>query len=218
LFVVRKVKELEDLTGAIVGCVELEKTKDIVRRALKAGAKPLEVVDAVSAGLKKVGDLYEKGEYFLMELTLAGNTASEVMEMIRPEFDREATPVSGKVVIGTVLGDFHYIGKDIVIAMLESAGFDVTNLGVNVSTEKFLSAVKELKPDVLAMTGLLTIVVEEMKNVIDGLKKEGLRDSVKVMIGGRAVSQKYADEIGADAFGATAVDAVRLAKKWVGGE
>lgn len=212
------MRELEELTEAIVECIELEKTKDIVRRALKAGAEPLEVVNAVSKGLDRVGDLYEKGEYFLMELTLAGSTASEVMALIRPEFEGAATPVRGRVVIGTVLGDFHYIGKDIVIAMLESAGFEVTNLGVDVSTEKFLSAVKEVKPDVLAMSGLLTIVVEEMKKVIDGLKREGMRDSVKVMIGGRAVSQEYSDEIGADAFGATAVDAVRLAKRWVGGE
>lgn len=216
--VVRKLRGLEELTEALVECIELEKTKDIVRRALKAGAEPLEIVDAVSKGLDRVGDLYEEGEYFLMELTLAGSTASEVMAMIRPEFEGAATPVRGRVVIGTVLGDFHYIGKDIVIAMLESAGFEVTNLGVDVSTEKFLSAVKEVKPDVLAMSGLLTIVVEEMKKVIDGLKREGLRGSVKVMIGGRAVSQEYADEIGADAFGATAVDAVRLAKRWVGGE
>ena len=212
------MRGLEELTEALVECIELEKTKDIVRRALKAGAEPLEIVDAVSKGLDRVGDLYEEGEYFLMELTLAGSTASEVMAMIRPEFEGAATPVRGRVVIGTVLGDFHYIGKDIVIAMLESAGFEVTNLGVDVSTEKFLSAVKEVKPDVLAMSGLLTIVVEEMKKVIDGLKREGLRGSVKVMIGGRAVSQEYADEIGADAFGATAVDAVRLAKRWVGGE
>ena len=212
------MRGLEELTEALVECIELEKTKDIVRRALKAGAEPLEIVDAVSKGLDRVGDLYEKGEYFLMELTLAGSTASEVMAMIRPEFEGAATPVRGRVVIGTVLGDFHYIGKDIVIAMLESAGFEVTNLGVDVSTEKFLSAVKEVKPDVLAMSGLLTIVVEEMKKVIDGLMREGRRGSVKVMIGGRAVSQEYADEIGADAFGATAVDAVRLAKRWVGGE
>lgn len=214
----RKLKQLEELTEAIIECIELEKTKDLVRRALKAGAEPLKIVDAVSKGLDRVGEMYENGEYFLMELTLAGSAASEVMAMIKPEFKREVMPARGKVVIGTVLGDFHYIGKDIVIAMLESAGFDVTNLGVDVSTEKFLSAVKEVKPDVLAMSGLLTIVVDEMKKVNEGLKREGLRDSVKVMIGGRAVSKEYADEIGADAFGATAVDAVRLAKRWIRGD
>ncbi|MFQ6075363.1 MAG: B12-binding domain-containing protein [Candidatus Bathyarchaeia archaeon] len=211
-------KFLEDLTKSIVECDEPEKTIMIARRALDAGAKPLDIVDAVSKGLNIVGDLYEKREYFLMELTLAGSTAAEIMNMIKPEFGESGMPVTGKVVIGTVFGDLHYIGKDIVIAMLESRGFSVTDLGVDVPTDRFLTAVKEIKPDVVAMSGLLTIVVEEMKKVIDALKREGLRGSVKVMIGGRAVSQEYADEIGADAFGANAVDAVRLAVRWVGGE
>jgi len=212
------MNELEELTRAVVDCMPLEKTKEIVAKALKGGAKPLEIIEAVSKGLDRVGEMYENGEYFLMELTLAGSTASEVMSMIKPRLKRDATPMRGKVVIGTVLGDFHYIGKDIVIAMLGSAGFEVTNLGVDVPTERFIAAVKEVKPDVLAMSGLLTIVVDEMKNVVDGLKKEGLRDSVRVMIGGRAVSHEYAEQIGADAFGANAIDAVRLTKRWVGGD
>jgi methanogenic corrinoid protein MtbC1 len=215
---VRIMNELEELTRAVVDCMPLEKTKEIVIKALKGGAKPLEIIEAVSKGLDRVGEMYENGEYFLMELTLAGSTASEVMSMIKPRLKRDATPMRGKVVIGTVLGDFHYIGKDIVIAMLGSAGFEVTNLGVDVPTERFIAAVKEVKPDVLAMSGLLTIVVDEMKNVVDGLKKEGLRDSVRVMIGGRAVSHEYAEQIGADAFGANAIDAVRLTKRWVGGD
>jgi 5-methyltetrahydrofolate--homocysteine methyltransferase len=211
------MNELAQLTKAIIECTELEKIKDIVRKALDRGAKPREIVDAVTKGLDRVGDLYERGEYFLMELTIAGSTASDIMAMIKPVLESSAIPVRGKVVIGTVLGDFHNIGKDIVIAMLESAGFDVINLGVDVSTERFLSAIQETKPHVVAMSGLLTIVVDEMKKVIDALQRDGLRDSVKVMIGGRAVSQKFANEIGADGFGATAVDAVRLVKKWVEG-
>lgn len=209
---------LRDLTRSIVECEELEETKAIARRALGAGAGPLDIVGAISKALNIVGDLYERREYFLMELTLVGSTAAEIMEMIKPEFGQSIRPVLGRVVIGTVFGDLHYIGKDIVIAMLESRGFSVTDLGVDVPTERFLSAVKEIKPDILAMSGLLTIVVEEMKRVIDALKREGLRDSVRVMIGGRAVSQEYAKEMGADAFGANAVDAVRLAVEWVGGE
>ena len=213
-----KEQVLQDLTRAIVECAELEKTKGIARRAHELGAEPLDIVDAISKGLDKVGDLYERREYFLMELTLAGSTAAEIMRMVRAELGVEGAPVKGKVVIGTVAGDLHYIGKDLVIAMLESRGFEVTDLGVDVLTERFLKAVKETKPDVVAMSGLLTIVVDEMKKVVDGLKREGLRDSVKVMIGGRAVSSEVAAEIGADAYGATAVEAVRLATKWVGGE
>lgn len=211
------MNELAQLTKAIIACTELEKVKAIVWKALDRGAKPMKVVDAVAKGLDRVGDLYERGEYFLMELTIAGSTASDIMAMIKPVLESSAIPVRGKVVIGTVLGDFHNIGKDIVIAMLESAGFDVINLGVDVSTERFLSAIQETKPHVVAMSGLLTIVVDEMKKVIDALQRDGLRDSVKVMIGGRAVSQKFANEIGADGFGTTAIDAVRLVKKWIEG-
>jgi len=209
---------LQDLTKAILECRELEKTENIARKALELGAKPLDVVEAVSKGLDAVGDLYEKGEYFLMELTLAGNTAAEIMRMIRAEFEFEGEPVKGTVVIGTVEGDLHYIGKDLVIAMMESRGFKVINLGVDVSAEAFLKAVKDAEPDIVAMSGLLTIVVNEMKKVVEELRRKGLRDSVKIMIGGRAVSSRLAAEIGADAYGANAVEAVRLASKWVGGD
>jgi 5-methyltetrahydrofolate--homocysteine methyltransferase len=120
------------------------------------------------------------------------------------------------VVIGTVYGDLHYIGKDIVIAMLASQGIDVIDLGVDVPCTRFLEIVKQEQPDVLAMSGLLTIVVDEMRKVVDTLKREGLRNKVKIMIGGRAVNEEFAIEIGADAFGANAVDAVRLATEWIG--
>jgi len=208
---------LKDLKTAIVECDELEKIKLLVRKALDAGAKPLDVVDAMREALDKVGELYSKGEYFLMELTIAGNAASEIVKMLEPELKRSNVPVKGKVVIGTVFGDLHYIGKDIVIAMLKSQGFDVIDLGVDVPATKFVETVKKEKPDILAMSGLLTIVKDEMRKVIEKLKEEGLRETVKVMIGGRAVSEEYAKEIGADAFGESAVDAVKLATKWVGG-
>ena len=208
---------LKDLKTAIVECDELEKIKLLVRKALDAGVKPLDIVDVMREALDKVGELYSKGEYFLMELTIAGNAASEIVKMLEPELKRSNVPVKGKVVIGTVFGDLHYIGKDIVIAMLKSQGFDVIDLGVDVPATKFVETVKKEKPDILAMSGLLTIVKDEMRKVIEKLKEEGLRETVKVMIGGRAVSEEYAKEIGADAFGESAVDAVKLATKWVGG-
>lgn len=208
---------MENLRVAIVDCARLEEAKELARRALDAGAHPLEVVAAVKEALDEVGDLYEKKEYFLMELTLAGSTASEIIGMIRPELKETSAHARGKVVIGTVAGDLHYIGKDIVIAMLSSQGFDVVDLGVDVPSTRFVEAVEREKPDVLAMSGLLTIVVDEMRRVVDALVSNGLRDKVKVMIGGRAVNEVFAREIGADAFGATAVDAVRLATDWLGG-
>jgi methanogenic corrinoid protein MtbC1 len=213
-----KAQVLQGLTRAILECRDLETTENKARRALELGATPLDVVDAVSKGLDEVGDLYEKGEYFLMELTLAGNAAAEIMRMVRAELEVEGGSVRGKVVIGTVEGDLHYIGKDLVIAMMESRGFKVINLGVDVSAEAFLKAVQEDEPDIVAMSGLLTIVVNEMKKVVEELRRAGLRDSVKIMIGGRAVSRRLAAEIGADAYGANAVEAVRLASEWVGAD
>lgn len=212
----RNDEVLEELKKAIIDCVRLEEAKELARKALDTGAKPLDIVDAVRKALDEVGILYEKKEYFLMELTLAGSTATEIMEMIRPELKKTAALTRGKVVIGTVYGDLHYIGKDIVIAMLASQGLDVIDLGVDVPCASFVEAVKNENPDVLAMSGLLTIVVDEMRKVIDTLKNEGLRDRLKIMIGGRAVNEAFAVEIGADAFGANAVDAVRLATKWIG--
>jgi 5-methyltetrahydrofolate--homocysteine methyltransferase len=213
-----KSKALEGLTEAIIECKPIDETKGLVNEALNAGAEPLDIVDAVSAGLEKVGERYDTGEYFLMELTLAGNTAADIMDMIKPMFNEVDIPLKGKVVFGTVAGDLHYIGKDIVIAMLRSQRFNVIDLGVDVSVERFVSAVKEETPDVLAMSGLLTIVKEEMEKVIDALRAEGLKETVKVMIGGRAVSQQFADDVGADAFGATAVEAVEFCNNWVRGE
>lgn len=209
---------MKDLKTAIVKCDELEKIKILVKKALDAGAKPLGVVDAVREALNEVGDLYSGGEYFLMELVMAGSAASEIVKMVEPELKRSDVPLRGKVVIGTVFGDLHNIGKDIVIAMLKSQVCDVIDLGVDVPTAKFVESVKKEKPDILAMSGLLTIVRDEMKKVIDALSDQGLRETVKVMIGGRAVSEAYAKQIGADAFGASAIDAVRLATKWLKGE
>ncbi len=213
-----KERVLQGLTRAIFECRELEKTEKIAKKALELGAKPLDIVDAVSKGLDEVGDLYEKGEYFLMELTLAGNTAAQIMRMVRGELAVEGAAVRGTVVIGTVEGDLHYIGKDLVIALMESRGFKVINLGVDVAAEAFLQAVKDEAPDIVAMSGLLTIVVNEMKKVVEELRRAGLRESVKIMIGGRAVTSQLAAEIGADAYGANAVEAVRLASEWVGEE
>lgn len=212
----KKQEFLEDVANLIIACAKIESVKGAVEKALDAGAEPLEVVDAMSEGLDEIGKLYEKGEIFLMELVLAGDIASEVMKMLTPLFKKAGVPARGKVVIGTVRGDLHYIGKDIVIVMLKSRGFDVVDLGINVSADKFTSAVREEEPAVLGMSGLLTTVVDSMRETMDALRTAGLRNSVKVMIGGRAASEDVARMIGADAFGANAVDAVNLAMKFVG--
>ncbi|MFO7741931.1 MAG: cobalamin-dependent protein [Anaerolineae bacterium] len=216
----RKQRLLNDISSQLAQCARMESVKGAVEDALRAGAEPLEVVDAVSEGLDEVGRLYDEREVFLMELVLVGDTASEIMSILEPLFKTGAPPARGRVVIGTVRGDLHYIGKDIVTVMLRSKGFGVVDLGVDVSADRFVSAVREEQPAVLGMSGLLTTVVDSMRETMDALRASGLRGRTKVMIGGRAASEDVAEMIGADAFGANAVDAVELATRfaWSEGE
>lgn len=208
---------LEEIRVAIANIAHADELKQKVEEALSLNIDPLKILDCVSKGLDEVGRKYESGEYFLMELILAGNLASEVTNMLRPYLKAKRRISRGKVVIGTVEGDLHDIGKNIVISMLSSAGFEVIDLGVDVSAEKFIDAVKRENPDILAMSCLLTVGLPHMREVIEKLKEKGLRDKVKVMVGGRPVTPEYAREIGADAYGADAVDAVNIAERWVGG-
>lgn len=198
------------------GLVGIENVKNIVIEALNSGINPVDVVEVMSKGLEDVGEKYEKGEYFLSELIMAGIMASEITKILKPHLEKSAEKLTGKVVIGTVRGDLHDIGKNIVIAMLSSAGFKVVDLGIDVPFEKFVSAVVREKPDILGMSCLLTIAMDEMKMVIDKLKEAGLRASVKVMVGGRPITQNFANEIGADAYGSNAVEAVKIAKALAG--
>lgn len=211
-----KEQAIHDLTKAIVKCVELKTTKLIAKRALKFGAHQIEIIKAISIGLNMVGDLYEKRKYFLMELIYAGSSALEIIRMIKSRLKVKGAPIKGKVIIGTVKGDIHNIGKDLVIALLESRGFEVIDLGVDVSKTMFLQSVKEFKPNIVAMSCILSNVVDEMRKIVDELERVGLRDYVKIMIGGRAVSSKIAAEIGADAYCSNAFEAAILATKWVG--
>jgi methylmalonyl-CoA mutase cobalamin-binding domain/chain len=143
---------------------------------------------------------------------MAGVMATEITNILRPHLGRSTEKPVGKVVIGTVRGDLHDIGKNIVIALLSSAGFSVVDLGVDVSCEKFMEAIEKERPDILAMSCLLTVGMDEMKKVIEELRRVGLRGNVKVMVGGRPITSQFAEEIGADAYGSNAIEAVRMAK------
>ena len=202
------------LKGIEIAMAELEETefKRGVKKALDLKISPVDVVDSMGKGLEEVGTRYERKEYFLMELILAGNIANEALETLKPYFPSKGAGSMGKVVIGTVFGDLHTIGKGTVVAMLSSAGLTVIDLGEDVPAERFVNAVREERPDVLALSGLLTIVIEEMKKVIDELRNAGLREKVKVIVGGRPLTRELAEEIGADAYGRDAVDAVRIVK------
>jgi len=205
----QSLKEIQKMVSELAG---VESIRNIVVKALSSGVNPIDVVDAMSRGLEDVGERYERGEYFLSELIMAGIIASEITNILKPHLEKSAEKPAGKVVIGTVKGDLHDIGKNIVIAMLSSAGFRIVDLGIDVPSEKFVDAVKREKPDIVAMSCLLTIAMDEMKTLIDKLKEASLRGGVKVMVGGRPITPQFAEEIGADAYGSNAVEAVKIAK------
>ena len=190
----------------------LYEIEDMVTTALSAGESPRDLLEAMMAGLKACGDRFEKGEYFLPELMGAGDAFKTGMGILAPKLSAGDRQSQGTVVLGTVRGDVHDIGKNLVGFMLESAGFTVVNLGVDVPTENFVQAVRDHKPQVLGMSALLTTTMLGMQDVVEELKRQGLRDRVKVLIGGGPVSKKYAEDIGADAYGNDAAQAVTLVR------
>lgn len=207
---------LRKFQNVISELTDVENAKNIVIKALDSGADPVDVVNTMSKGLEVVGEKYEKGEYFLSELIMAGTMASEITKILKPHLGRSTQKPLGKVVIGTVRGDIHDIGKNIVIAMLSSVGFTIIDLGIDVPREKFVETVKKERPNILAMSCLLTVGMDEMGRVIEELSKVGLRENLKVMVGGRPISSQFAELIGADAYGRDAIGAVKIAKALVG--
>jgi 5-methyltetrahydrofolate--homocysteine methyltransferase len=185
--------------------------------ALSAGIPAYEAIaNGLSRGMEIVGRKYEVKECFLADLIIAGETMKEGMKILKPHLGTGDRSAMGTVVIGTVKGDLHDIGKDIVATLLEAAGFQVVDLGVDVSAEEFVRAVGNHKADILGMSALLTTTMPEMQLVIRELEKAGLRRKLNVIIGGAAISPEYAREIGADAVGKDAVDGVNICKTWSG--
>ena len=167
--------------------------------------------------MDEVGRRFQCSEYFVPELLISARAMKAALELVRPLMTARGDKPLGRVAIGTVKGDLHDIGKNLVAAMLEGGGFEVIDLGVNVTPEKFIAAVNDKGAQIVAMSALLTTTMPSMKTTIDALKQAGVRDKVKVLIGGAPITQKYADEIGADGYSENAVGAVALAKKAVAG-
>lgn len=207
---------LEDLENAILD-FDKDKAVEAAKKAIDSGLDPVEALNkGVRKALDTVGKKFEEGEFFIIHLAAAGEAASEVInQVLKPEIEKKGEDVSvtGRYLIGTVAGDIHEIGKTIVRAMLLSNGFDVVDIGMDVPTETFVEEVKKQKPDILGLSALLSTTIPAQRDIIEALKKEGLRDDVKVMVGGAPVTQEWADQIGADAYGADAIDAVTKAKK-----
>ena len=208
--------DLKQLYDAILNG-DAKTAHGITEQALKNGADPVKLVDEnMIPAMNEVGRRFEANEYFVPELLISARAMKTALDLVRPLLiARGAKPV-GKVAVGTVKGDLHDIGKNLVAAMLEGGGFEVIDLGVNVPPEKFIAAVNEKGVEIVAMSALLTTTMPAMKTTIDALKQAGVREKIKVLIGGAPITQKYADEIGADGYSENAVGAVAVAKKSLG--
>jgi 5-methyltetrahydrofolate--homocysteine methyltransferase len=186
------------------------------KEALEAGIPAHRaVIEGMAKGMEIVGEKYEEGEYYLAELIMAGETMREGMVVLEPHLTAGAMSRAGKAVIGTVKGDLHDIGKNVFLTLLRAANYDVIDLGVDVSPEGFLEAVKEHNPDILAMSALLTTTMVEMENVVSKLESDGVRAGLKILIGGAPINDEYAQKIGADAAARDAVDGVRIVSQWM---
>jgi methanogenic corrinoid protein MtbC1 len=190
----------------------LKAADEVIKSQNKSAVK--EAVDAVTQALQVVGKRFQDGEWFLTELVYAGEISKELMNLLSPLIQSEPSQSYGTILIGTVAGDLHDLGKNIFINYARSAGFKVVDLGVDVPTGKFVSAVREHKPIALGMSCLLTSTEPELGKVIQELKKQGLREGIKIVIGGAALSQRVADDIAADAFAPDAITGLDIIKGW----
>jgi 5-methyltetrahydrofolate--homocysteine methyltransferase len=205
--------DLQKLYDAILNG-NFKAAREVTQQALSEGIDPSALVhDTMIPAMNEVGRRYEANEYFVPELLIAARAMKASLELIRPLLAEKGTEPVGRVVIGTVQGDLHDIGKNLVAAMLEGAGFEVVDLGVDVSPEKFVAAAREKNASIVALSALLTTTMHAMKAVVENLNTAGLHGKVKIIIGGAPVTQKYADEIGADGYSSNANAAVALARK-----
>ena len=207
----------EKLIEALADLKE-EESIQIVKDLLAANEDPMKIINTGTKAMEIVGQRFEDGQYFLPHLLLAGDLLKQISELVKPLIQGNAKKeYLGKVLIGTVQGDVHDIGKDIVTFLLDVNGFEVKDIGVDVSPETFVKEIEAFQPTVVGMSALLTVAYESMKKTVDAIKDAGLRDNLKIIIGGAQASDKVAEYTGADACGRNAFDGVNLAKRWICG-
>jgi corrinoid protein of di/trimethylamine methyltransferase len=214
-----KKEELYSKMAAAIVEGRKSEAEDLAREAIKAKLDLTEVIEkGYVPGIQKVGDLWEKGDYFLPELITGGECMKAAMAVLQPELDKAKiqTKSKGKVVIGTVEGDIHDIGKNLVASMLSANGFEVVDLGADVKLEKFIEKAEETKADFICLSALLTTTMLGQKKAIELLKQKNLLGKYKVLVGGAPANQKWADEIGADGYAENAMLAVKLASRLMG--
>ena len=208
----------DELTSALVDLRE-DDALAIVDRLLKEGADPVGILNDCKRAMDVIGERFACGEAFIPELVMAGEIMQAISAKLKPHLTGQTAEAKvGTVVIGTVKGDIHDIGKDIVVTMLDIAGFEVVDLGVDVPAEKFVQAIRERKPQIVGMSGLLTMAIEAMKSTIAEIDSAGIHDGVRIMVGGAPITEQVRGYTGADGWGKDAVEAVELARQWAGDE
>ena len=206
--------QLQDITQAVVDG-DAATAEKLTRQALAEGTSAASILrQALIPGMDKVGKLMQDEEYYIPEVLLSARAMKTASDILKPLIQAAGEQESlGRVVIGTVRGDLHDIGKNLVVMMLEGAGFEVVDLGINISPEQFVDKAVESKADIIGLSALLTTTMVGMRDVVETLKKRGLRDKIKVMIGGAPVTKRFADEIGADGYAMEAASATEIARK-----
>lgn len=209
---------MSNLTDLIADVNEQE-AMAYVKKALAEGQDPVDILNEARKGMNIVGQRFSEGQYFIPEMMFSGDILKSVVKLLEPHLKstQSDTKNLGKVVIGTVAGDIHDIGKDLVVFMLEVSGFEVFDLGIDVPAQSFVDKVKETGATVVGLSGFLTLAFDAMKETIDSLKTADLSNPVKVMIGGGQIDEYVQKHTGADTYGETAMDAVKIAKEWIGG-
>lgn len=206
----------KDLIKALADLKEKE-ALEIVKGRLNAGEEPLKILDDARRAVEIVGERFASGKYFIPDLIYSGEILKAISDMVKPKLTKVAEVKRlGKIVFGTVAGDIHDIGKDIVVFMLDVNGFEVYDLGVDVPAQKFVDKIKETGASVVGLSGFLTLAYDSMKQTVQAIKAAGLSDKVKVMIGGGQISDEIRKYTGADAYGKDAMAGVSLAKQWAG--
>jgi len=210
-------KIIEEFINAAVN-MDIISAKDSCKKAINQGLDPYEFIEqAITKALVIIGDKFENEEFFLPELFMAAEIVKKSMKILEPHIKGSSKKKSlGKIVIGTAKSDMHDIGKNIVSFFLQAEGFEVVDLGVDVSPERFVEAVRNEKPDILAISALITLTMPEVSNTLKALEEANLRNQVKIIVGGAPMTQEFVDDIGADALAKNAIDGVKKCKGWVG--
>ena len=194
-----------------------EETLAMVNTMIKEGVNPMDILSDARSAMEIVGNRFETSEYFIPDLMMAGEIMKGISDIVKPLLQgNDASARKGKVLIGTVAGDIHDIGKDIVTFMLDVSGYDVLDIGIDVPVQTFIDKIREFQPSVVGLSGFLTLAFDSMKKTVEAIEKAGLRDNLKIMIGGGQMDDEVRKYVRADAYGKDAVAAVNLCKQWIG--